>query len=329
MSSKRSSFEKCHKRKYLVVIDDTEECDRAVYWAAKRAGRTKSQIVMLRVIETAERAGIYTSGYHTNQAKLAPKGYLTGAEWQWEKIYVDFVETMKKGGVPGNFVRGGLPDGFADGVDDVGWSLSGNAGTSSANFLGTTDNMPLVLRVGGGGGLRLEPNIYYQGLARFGLGIPTGIDLPGEGTGILRYSAIRLVRERLVEWLQATSDDALPKTRVLMVEGATVREVFQRLDGEYPGLKQQLLGDDGQTAALTHNLTELVGPYDYRYSIVGLNATNYNFLWSDYSANTNDHTSTFIQVGTGKDWTHGYQVPSSSTQSSYVPLDAWTVSKSN
>ena len=25
-------------RKYLVVIDDTEECDRAVYWAAKRAG---------------------------------------------------------------------------------------------------------------------------------------------------------------------------------------------------------------------------------------------------------------------------------------------------
>lgn len=64
------------------------------------------------VIETAERAGIYTCGYHTNQAKLAPKGYLTGAEWQWEKIYVDFVETMKKGGVPGNFVRGGLKEGY-------------------------------------------------------------------------------------------------------------------------------------------------------------------------------------------------------------------------
>ena len=55
MSSKRSSFEKGHKRKYLVVIDDTEECDRAVYWAAKRAGRTKSQIVMLRVIEPGDR----------------------------------------------------------------------------------------------------------------------------------------------------------------------------------------------------------------------------------------------------------------------------------
>ena len=55
MSIKRRSFEKGHKRKYLVVIDDTEECERALHWAAKRAGRTKSQIIMLHVIETSER----------------------------------------------------------------------------------------------------------------------------------------------------------------------------------------------------------------------------------------------------------------------------------
>jgi nucleotide-binding universal stress UspA family protein len=55
MPKKRRSYEAGHKRKYLVVIDDTAECDRAVFWAAKRAGRTKSQIVMLRVLETAER----------------------------------------------------------------------------------------------------------------------------------------------------------------------------------------------------------------------------------------------------------------------------------
>ena len=64
------------------------------------------------VVETAERAGIYTCGYHCNQAKLAPKGYLTGAEWNWERIYVDMVETMKKGKAPGNFVRGGLKEGY-------------------------------------------------------------------------------------------------------------------------------------------------------------------------------------------------------------------------
>jgi len=55
MSTKRRSYEAGHKRKYLVVIDDTEECDRAVFWAAKRAGRTKSQLIMLRLIETGDR----------------------------------------------------------------------------------------------------------------------------------------------------------------------------------------------------------------------------------------------------------------------------------
>ena len=54
MSSKRRSFEKGHKRKYLVVIDDSEECSRAVHWATQRAGRTKSVVMMLRVIETGD-----------------------------------------------------------------------------------------------------------------------------------------------------------------------------------------------------------------------------------------------------------------------------------
>jgi simple sugar transport system substrate-binding protein len=64
------------------------------------------------VMETAERAGIYSSGYHCNQAKLAPKGYLTGAEWNWERIYVDMVNAMKAGQAPSNFVRGGLKEGY-------------------------------------------------------------------------------------------------------------------------------------------------------------------------------------------------------------------------
>jgi simple sugar transport system substrate-binding protein len=64
------------------------------------------------VVETAERRGIYTCGYHANQAPLAPKGYLTGAEWNWITVYKDFVEKTKAGEKPGQFVRGGLKDGF-------------------------------------------------------------------------------------------------------------------------------------------------------------------------------------------------------------------------
>jgi hypothetical protein len=38
------------------------------------------------------------------------------------------------------------------------WSVNGNAGTSSANFLGTTDNQALELRANGSRALRLAPN---------------------------------------------------------------------------------------------------------------------------------------------------------------------------
>jgi nucleotide-binding universal stress UspA family protein len=52
MIRRRRSYEPGHKPKFLVVIDDTEECDRAVYFASRRAARTNSSLVMLRVIET-------------------------------------------------------------------------------------------------------------------------------------------------------------------------------------------------------------------------------------------------------------------------------------
>ena len=39
------------------------------------------------VMETCERRGMFCSGYHASQAALAPKGYLTGAEWNWEGIH--------------------------------------------------------------------------------------------------------------------------------------------------------------------------------------------------------------------------------------------------
>ena len=54
MVSKRQSFEEGHRRKFLVVIDDTEECDRAVVYAAKRAERTRGMLTMLIVIQAGE-----------------------------------------------------------------------------------------------------------------------------------------------------------------------------------------------------------------------------------------------------------------------------------
>lgn len=54
MPRRRQSHEPGHRRKFLVVIDDTPECDRAVYYAARRAARTGGQVVMLAVLELAD-----------------------------------------------------------------------------------------------------------------------------------------------------------------------------------------------------------------------------------------------------------------------------------
>lgn len=39
-----------HRRKFLVVIDDTPECERALLYAAKRAQRTQGDLALLYVI---------------------------------------------------------------------------------------------------------------------------------------------------------------------------------------------------------------------------------------------------------------------------------------
>jgi len=64
------------------------------------------------IMETAERRGIFACGYHVNQSKLAPKGYLTGAEWNWITVYKQFIADMQGGKPLPNFVRGGLKENF-------------------------------------------------------------------------------------------------------------------------------------------------------------------------------------------------------------------------
>lgn len=55
MSKRRRSYEAGHSPKFLVVIDDSQECDRALYFASRRALRIGSTVLMLRVIETHDR----------------------------------------------------------------------------------------------------------------------------------------------------------------------------------------------------------------------------------------------------------------------------------
>src|SRR5256885_2817548 len=58
-------------------------------------------------VETAERRGIMSCGYHTDLSALAPNGFLTGAEWNWAKGG-DFVKAWQTGGPYPNLYRGGV-----------------------------------------------------------------------------------------------------------------------------------------------------------------------------------------------------------------------------
>lgn len=59
------------------------------------------------VIETAERRGIHTVGYHTDQSMLAPNGFLTGTEWNWGRG-TDFVSAWRDGTEYPNLLRAGF-----------------------------------------------------------------------------------------------------------------------------------------------------------------------------------------------------------------------------
>jgi basic membrane protein A len=65
------------------------------------------------VVETAERRGAMTLGNYVSLAKLAPKGYLTGSEWDWSTPDGTYVKEILEGKPMSPYLRGGLKEGFA------------------------------------------------------------------------------------------------------------------------------------------------------------------------------------------------------------------------
>lgn len=51
MALRRTSYDAGHTPKFLVVVDDTAECDRAILFGARRVARTGARLVMLAVAE--------------------------------------------------------------------------------------------------------------------------------------------------------------------------------------------------------------------------------------------------------------------------------------
>src|SRR6202790_268193 len=69
MTTKRRSYETGHKPKCLVIVDDTAEWDRAVYYASRWAIRVGGGVVMLRIIETEDQNQQWLRGAHITRAR--------------------------------------------------------------------------------------------------------------------------------------------------------------------------------------------------------------------------------------------------------------------
>ena len=63
---------------------------------------TQHQDCTKTIIEATEAAGAYTVGYHADASSLAPKGWLTGSEWNWGPLYSDIVKTAIAGKFTGS-----------------------------------------------------------------------------------------------------------------------------------------------------------------------------------------------------------------------------------
>lgn len=83
------------------------------------------------VIATAQARGAFCCGYHVNQLSIAPDNYLTGVEWNWQKIYTTYAEmaragkSLMDGSIPKVLV-GGLSEGYSK-ISDYGPAVSAAA----------------------------------------------------------------------------------------------------------------------------------------------------------------------------------------------------------
>jgi basic membrane protein A and related proteins len=76
---------------------------------------TQHQDCTKTIIETAERAGKMSVGYHYDASALAPKGWLSGSEWSWGGMYTDIVGTFLGGKFKGSKYDGDFRVGFQTG----------------------------------------------------------------------------------------------------------------------------------------------------------------------------------------------------------------------
>ncbi|WP_326640693.1 BMP family ABC transporter substrate-binding protein [Streptosporangium sp. NBC_01755] len=76
---------------------------------------TQHQDCTATVIKATEAAGKFTVGYHADASSIAPKGWLTGSQWNWGPLYADIVKTARAGTFTGSKYNANFRVGYKTG----------------------------------------------------------------------------------------------------------------------------------------------------------------------------------------------------------------------
>ncbi len=66
------------------------------------------------MIEAAEKRGVMSVGYHADASTVAPKGWITGAMWNWGPTYTKLIEEAMADKFKPALLRFGVKDGIVD-----------------------------------------------------------------------------------------------------------------------------------------------------------------------------------------------------------------------
>ena len=62
-------------------------------------------------IQAAEKEGMFSVGYHVDDSRYAPNGWITAAVWDWTKLFTDLVEQVRAGTYEVGQIRLSMKDG--------------------------------------------------------------------------------------------------------------------------------------------------------------------------------------------------------------------------
>ncbi|MBI3958019.1 MAG: BMP family ABC transporter substrate-binding protein [Chloroflexi bacterium] len=77
---------------------------------------TQHQDCTKTIIETAERNGVLSVGYHADASALAPEGWITGSIWDWSELYAEIVASVEDGTWKDSLYSGNYRTGVAEGA---------------------------------------------------------------------------------------------------------------------------------------------------------------------------------------------------------------------